>query len=288
MNHRKEFSIKAMCRVLGISRAGYYEWANRKESPRAIANCKLTTEIRAVFEKSDSTYGSPRIADRLRKQGLPCSKSRAARLMRKAGLRSVHRHKLRVITTDSRHAEPVAENLVAQDFSASAVGEKVGCDITYVPTDEGWLYLAVVLDFFSRKVLGFAFSDSLESGLVCEALIKAVGNHRLPSKLIHHSDRGVQYAGSRYRALIKSLGMTQSMSRRGNCYDNAITESFFHSLKVERIHRRRYRTRKIAAVDIASYIDNWYNTERLHSSLGMTSPVEFIAQQSAEFKQLAA
>jgi transposase InsO family protein len=203
--------------------------------------------------------------------------------MRGKGLRSVHRDKFRVITTDSNHSEPVAENLVAQDFSASRVGEKVGCDITYIPTDEGWLYLAVVLDFYSRKVLGYAFSDSLESGLVCQALVKAVGNHRLPADLIHHSDRGVQYASSRYRALLKSLGMSQSMSRKGNCYDNAMTESFIHTLKVERVHRRRYRTRTIAAADVSQYIDGWYNSERLHSALGMASPEEFI-----QLKRLAA
>ena len=138
------------------------------------------------------------------------------------------------------------------------------------------MYLAVVLDFFSRKVLGYAFSDSLESGLACQALIKAFGNHRLPADLVHHSDRGVQYACARYRGLLKSLGMVQSMSRPGNCYDSAMTESFFHTLKVERVHRRRYMTRKIAAADIESYIDGWYNPERLHSSLGMESPDAFI------------
>lgn len=279
MKHRDEFPIKVMCRVLRVSRAGYYDWSNREESPRTAENRALSKEIRRVFERSDSTYGSPRIVRQLAKDGYQCSKNRAARLMKKAGLRSVHRVKFRVITTDSRHSEPVAENLIAQDFSAHEIGEKVGCDITYIETAEGWLYLAVVLDFYSRKILGYAFSDSLESGLTCEALIKAVGNHRLPSELLHHSDRGVQYASVRYRALLKSLGMRQSMSRTGNCYDNATTESFFHTLKVERVHRRRYRTRKIAAADIVNYIDGWYNSERLHSSLDMESPDEFIAQR---------
>jgi len=277
MKHRKEYPVAKLCRVLRVSRAGYYEWLNRKDSPRGIENRKLSSEIRMIFEASDSTYGSPRIAGRLRKNGHQCSKNRAARLMRCAGLRAIQSDKYRVQTTDSRHSEPVAENLLGQDFSASEVGEKVGCDITYIETGEGWLYLAVVLDFFSRKVLGYAFADSLESGIVCEALIKAVGNHRLPAELIHHSDRGIQYASARYRALLKSLGMIQSMSRTGNCYDNATTESFFHTLKVERVHRREYATRRIAAADIANYIDGWYNAERLHSSLGMESPEEFIA-----------
>lgn len=280
MKHREEFPVSVMCRVLGVSRAGYYDWVSREESPRAAETRELTGKIREVFDRSDSTYGSPRIARQLEKEGCKCSKTRVARLMKKEGLRSVHRDKFRVITTDSKHTEPVAENLLAQDFGATEVGEKVGCDITYIETDEGWLYLAVVLDFFSRRVLGYAFSDSLESGLCCEALIKAVGNHRLPSELLHHSDRGVQYASARYRALIKSLGMIQSMSRTGNCYDNAMTESFFHTLKVERVHRRRYRTRTIAAADVSQYIDGWYNSERLHSSLAMASPDEFIALKS--------
>lgn len=279
MKHREEFSIVKMCKLLRVSRAGYYEWLTRIDSPRTIENGKLSIQIREIFERSDSTYGSPRIACRLTKDGHQCSKNRAARLMRKAGLRAIHGGKYKVQTTDSNHSEPVAENLLGQDFSASEVGEKVGCDITYIETGEGWLYLAVVLDFFSRKVLGYAFSESLESGIVCEALIKAVGNHRLPAELIHHSDRGVQYASARYRALLKSLGMIQSMSRTGNCYDNATTESFFHTLKVERVHRRKYATKKIAAADIANYIDGWYNAERLHSSIGMESPEEFIAQR---------
>lgn len=278
MKHRDEFTITVMCRALRVSHAGYYEWLSRKESVRTIEDRVLTVEVQAIFERSDSTYGAPRIVRKLKKAGHRCSKNRVARLMRKAGLRSVHRDKFRVITTDSRHNEPIAENLLEQDFSAYQVGEKVGCDITYIETDEGWLYLAVVLDFFSRKVLGYAFSDSLESGLACEALVKAVGNHRLPSELIHHSDRGVQYASFRYRALLKSLGMVQSMSRKGNCYDNAMTESFFHTLKVERVNRRKYTTKKNAVADIANYIDRWYNTERMHSSLDMHSPIEFITQ----------
>lgn len=270
--------MKAMCRTLRISRAGFYEWRNRTESLRAVENRALLVEIREIFERSDETYGSPRIAAHLERRGRRCSKTRVARLMRREGLKSVHRRKFKVKTTDSRHDEPVAENVLQQNFAATELGEKVGCDITYVETAEGWLYLAVVLDFCSRKILGYAFSDSLESGIVCEALLKAVGNHRLPTTLIHHSDRGVQYACARYRTLLRSLGFVQSMSRTGNCYDNAITESFFHTLKVERVHRRRYATRRVAALDIAEYIDGWYNSERVHSSLGMASPREYLQE----------
>lgn len=279
MKHRIEFPVSIMCRVLEVSRAGYYDWMNRPEAPRTMENRHLSVVVREVFEHSDSTYGSPRIARALEQRGYSCSKNRVARLMKNEGLCSVHRRKFKVNTTDSNHDEPIADNLLAQDFSASEVGEKVGCDITYIETDEGWLYLAVVLDFYSRRILGYAFSKSLESGIVCEALIKAVGNHRLPSDLLHHSDRGVQYASARYRALLRSLGMVQSMSRTGNCYDNAMTESFFHTLKVERVHRRRYRTRAIATADVAQYIEEWYNSERLHSSLGMRAPDDFIAQR---------
>ena len=279
MKHQSEFPVSMMCRMLKVSRSGFYDWMSRPEAARSAENKHLTSVVREVFQRSDSTYGSPRVARALRKRGYRCSKNRAARLMRKAGLCSVHRRKFRVITTDSNHDEPIADNLLAQDFSASRVGEKVGCDITYLQTDEGWLYLAVVLDFYSRKILGYAFSDRIDSGLVCKALVRAVGNHRLPSELLHHSDRGVQYASARYRALIKSLGMVQSMSRTGNCYDNAMTESFFHTLKVERVYRRRYRTKRIARADVVQYIEEWYHPERFHSSLGMMAPDEFIEQQ---------
>lgn len=281
MKHEADYPVSLMCRVLQLSRAGYYEWQGRKESKRNSENKKLVAEMKTIFEKSDSTYGSPRVAEHLRRKGHECSKNRVARLMKKEGLRAIQRSKFRVITTNSRHTEPVAENVLAQDFSAEKFGQKVGCDITYVQTSEGWLYLAVVLDFFSRKVLGYAFSESLDSGFVCEALVKAVGRHQLPEQLLHHSDRGVQYASFRYRRLLKSLNALQSMSRAGNCYDNAMTESFFHTLKVERVNRCKYATRKIAAIDIADYIDGWYNPERFHSSLGMASPQEFIAQQGA-------
>jgi putative transposase len=172
--------------------------------------------------------------------------------------------------------EPISENIIDQDFTATEFGQKVGCDITYIPTQEGWLYLAVVVDFFSRKILGYAFSDSLETGLICEALIKAVGKHKLPKELIHHSDRGSQYASERYRALLKGLDLTQSMSRAGNCYDNAMVESFCHTLKVEKVHRINYSTRNLAKIDIENYINYWYNSQRRHSALGMISPNKFL------------
>lgn len=276
MKHQDEFSVTLMCRLLKLSRAGFYEWRSRKPSAQAVANQKLLIEIKDIFDVSDGTYGSPRVVSELKANGTLCSKSRVARLMNKAGLKAVAGRKFKPQTTDSNHSEPISQNVINQDFSANEIGQKVGCDITYIPTNQGWLYLAVVVDFYSRKILGYAFSNRLESSLICQALIKAIGRNKLPRELLHHSDRGSQYASFRYRTLLKSLDITQSMSRAGNCYDNALVESFFHTLKVERVHRRKYLTRDSAKIDIENYINYWYNSQRRHSSLGMLSPAEFI------------
>jgi transposase InsO family protein len=235
-------------------------------------------EIRAIHAESEQTYGSPRMRKELNERGFSCSENRVARLMKREGIAGIQRRRFRVVTTDSKHQEPIAENVIDQNFTAQAPGEKLGCDITYIPTREGFIYLAVVIDFFSRAVVGYALGDSLESGLACRALVMAVGRSRLPSDLVHHSDRGVQYACFRYRRLLKSLGMRQSMSRKGNCYDNALVESFFHTLKVERVHRRHYDTKARAMADIVNYIERWYNTKRRHSSIGMQSPQSFLRQ----------
>ena len=276
MKNQNEYPVNRMCRVLNLSRSGFYEWQSRKPSAQSLANQELLAEVKIIYETSDNTYGSPRVTSELKAKGVFCSKSRVARVMRKARLRAVAGRKFKPQTTDSNHSEPISDNVVNQDFSATEVGQKVGCDITYIPTAQGWLYLAVVVDFYSRKILGHAFSNRLESGLVCCALIKAVATNKLPEQLLHHSDRGSQYASSRYRRLLKSLGITQSMSRAGNCYDNALVESFFHTLKVERVHRRKYLTRASAKIDIENYINYWYNSQRRHSSLGMLCPNEFL------------
>jgi len=278
MSNSKEFPVSELCKVVGITRSGYYEWRSRKQSSRARENQLLKSKIVEVFAASDETYGAPRITIELKEQGFKCSETRVARIMSKNGLKAVAGRKFKPQTTDSEHSEPVSSNVIEQDFSTEYFGQKVGCDITYIPTGEGFLYLAVVIDFYSRKVLGHAFSNSLESSLVCQALVKAVGKHDLPEELVHHSDRGSQYASFRYRALLKSLKFTQSMSRAGNCYDNALVESFFHTLKVERVHRRNYATRAIARADVESYINNWYNVSRRHSSLGMLSPTGFLTR----------
>jgi len=198
--------------------------------------------------------------------------------MREANLASVHKQKFRPCTTNSKHRLPVAPNVISQDFSTSAPNEKWGGDISYIPTAEGFLYLAIVLDFFSRKVVGRAAGDSLESSLCCDALNMALLRRNPPSELIHHSDRGIQYASAVYTKILQENNFTQSMSRTGNCYDNAMVESFFHTLKVERVNRKNYQTKKEALDDIIDYIENWYNQKRSHSSLDYVSPTEYETQ----------
>jgi putative transposase len=261
-----------------VSSSGYYEWLSRKESLRGKENRVLTVKIRALFNESDSTYGAIRIHRELKKQGVQCSRNRVARIMRKEGLVSVHKKKFRPCTTNSKHRLPVAPNVIKQDFSATKPNQKWGGDISYIPTAEGFLYLAIVLDFFSRKVVGRAAGDSLQSSLCCEALTMALLRRRPPAKLIHHSDRGVQYACAAYTSLLKQHKFTQSMSRTGNCYDNAMVESFFHTLKVERVNRRNYQTKREALDDIINYIENWYNKKRTHSALDYLSPTQYEAQ----------
>ena len=247
MRHRTVYPLVAMCNVLGVSRSGYHEWLARDLSPRARENESLTNRIKSIHADSLKTYGSPRVVAELKEQGVRCGENRVARLMRKAKIVSNrYKRRFKPATTQSDHQEPVAENVINQDFSATAPNQKWGTDITYVPTKEGWLYLAVVLDFFSRAIVGWATSDSLSSDVAIAALLKAAGKNNLPPELIHHSDRGIQYACFRYRKLLRSMNMRQSMSRKGNCYDNAITESFFNTLKVERIHQKEYPSREAA------------------------------------------
>jgi putative transposase len=263
-----------MCRVLGVSRSGYYDFYKRIESEGAKARAELSDKVVKIFENSNSTYGSLRIRKAL---DYGYSRSKIARIMSEKGLVSVwKKSRYKPQTTVVEAGARFAANVVNQDFNATYVGEKVGCDITYIPTDEGFLYLAVVLDFFSRKILGYAFSDSLESSIVIEAFLKAYKSHGKLDSMTYHSDRGCQYTSHRYVNLLSSLGITQSMSRSGNCYDNAITESFFSTLKVELVNRYKYQSHKLAEADISSYIDNWYNPKRIHSSIGYTSPEQFI------------
>lgn len=273
-DHQNEFPVQRMCNLLGVSASGYYAWQTRPVSQRAQANEKLLAKIRAVHSQSRKTYGSPRVHAELAVDGFQVGKNRVARLMRAANLCGQRKRK-QPRTTNSQHRHPVAPNHLNRDFHATHPNEKWLADITYIPTAEGWLYLAVVLDLFSRKIVGWAFSASLESNLVEQAFRMAVHSRPALSGLLHHSDRGSQYAGDAYQQLLIDQQIQVSMSRTGNCYDNAPMESFFSTLKCEHVHFQSYQTRQEAQTDIFAYIVGFYNRQRRHSSLGYLSPDEF-------------
>lgn len=273
--HQHQFVIAVMCRVLSVSRSGYYAWRKRPASPRKMANDIVLEKIKAAHRKSRQTYGSPRIQAELVAQGIRCGHNRVARLMRLNGLRAKQKRAFKVKTTDSNHHQPVAPNLLDQDFQTDQPDRKWLTDITYIATAEGWLYLAVVLDLYSRRIVGWAMSDRLERQLVIDALLMALQARRPPPGLLHHSDRGSQYASQEYQALLTKHQLRCSMSRAGNCYDNAPMESFFSTLKSELIHHRRYATRAEARADIFEFIEVFYNRLRRHSALAYQSPVMF-------------
>jgi transposase InsO family protein len=257
-----------------VSRSGYYAGRKRKSSERQKHNETLLGQIRTFFERSKGTYGSPRILRDLREVGLCCGKHRVARLMRQAGLRAVVGRRFR-LTRDSKHALPIGANLLARDFGAGEANAKWASDITYLWTGEGWLYLAVVLDLFSRRVVGWATQARLDRSLVLKALEAALGQHHPGAGLVHHSDRGSQYASGDFQARLEASGILCSMSRKGNCWDNAVVESFFGTLKQELVNRCRFATREAARREVFEYVEVWYNRQRRHSSLGYVSPAEF-------------
>ena len=268
-----------MCRVLGVSRSGFYAFRARQSAPesaRRREELRLLVAIKASHHASRQTYGAPRVLDDLRESGWRVSRKRVQRVMRRAGLQA-RRPRRYVITTDSDHAFSVARNLLARDFSAGAINQKWGCDITFIPTTEGWLYLAVVLDLCSRRVVGHAMADSLHRSLVEEALVMAQRRRKPTPGLMHHSDRGSQYASSDYQELLYTAGLVCSMSRKGDCWDNAPMESFWGTLKTELVNHERYARREEARQSIFEYIEVFYNRERLHSSLGYQSPEAFEA-----------
>jgi len=271
--HKDEFPIQALCRVLAVSSSGYYAWRNRPASARAKSNQVLLEQIKQAHQASRATYGSPRIHAELRAQGVLCSSNRVARLMRQHGIR-VKRRKRRQSTTDSRHDYPVAPNWLNQDFTAMAPNRKWLADITYIDTWEGWLYLAVVLDVFSRRIVGWAMAEHRETPLVEQALQMALLRRKPAADLLHHSDRGSQYASHDYQALLAIHQIQVSMSRKGNCYDNAMLESFIGTLKTE-CGVDRYETRRTARGTIFEYIEVWYNRQRRHSALHYCSPAEY-------------
>jgi putative transposase len=274
-DHAGVFSVERMCRVLEVSRSGYHRWLHRPESRRRRANRRLLVEIRAIHRGKRRVYGSPRMHRELRKQGIECSRNRVARLMRNYEIRAKQSRRFRPVTTDSRHDLPVAENLLQREFTASAPNQAWTTDITYIPTREGWLYLAVVMDLFSRMIVGWAMGSDLSRHLPIRALQMALARRRPPRGLLHHSDRGSQYASNDYQALLKVNGIVCSMSRKGECYDNAPMESFFHTLKTEQVHHEDYATRAAAQSDVFEYIEVFYNRQRLHSFLDYRTPAEF-------------
>ena len=273
--HRQEFEITVMCRVLQVSRSGYYAWRRRPVSGREMANQKLTQQIEEIHQQSRQTYGSPRIQAELADQGVKCGPNRVARLMQEAELQAKQSRQFKVTTTDSAHNYPVAPNLLARNFQANQPNEKWLADITYIPTAEGWLYLAAVMDLYSRRIVGWAMGESLERGLPLAALQMALDTRQPLPGLLHHSDRGSQYASDDYQAVLTKSQMQVSMSRTGNCYDNAPMESCIGTLKTEQVYHCHYATRAEAKTDIFEYIEVFYNRFRRHSALGYQSPVAF-------------
>ena len=271
------FPVTVLCRVLGVSRAGFYAAQRRPAPPRVTADARLAVQIAAIHRASRRCYGSPRVHAELRARGQSTSRKRVARLMRTAGLAARRRRAFRV-TTQSRHTHPVAPNRLARQFTAPVPDRVWVTDITYLATVEGWLYLAVVVDLFSRRVVGWATSDRLGEGVALEALGMGLARRRPPPGLLHHSDRGSQYASAEYRAVLAGHGMERSMSGVGSCWDNAVAESFFATLKVELDHDGAWRTRAEAHRAVFDYIELFYNGERRHSTLGYLSPSAFERQ----------
>ena len=271
---RADVSVATACSVLGVSESGFYAWKNRSASPRQQRDMILLAHIRAEFSASHETYGSPRMHAELKESGLAIGRHRVARLMRENGLKARQKTRFKK-TTDSNHGGPVAANVLDQDFSADGPDQKWGVDISYVWTAEGWLYLAIVLDLFSRRIVGWSLSDRMQRGLAVNALQRAIDLRKPPPGLIHHSDRGSQYCSADYRRLVKSHGFIASMSGRGNCYDNAMVETVFKTIKSELIWRTAFATRDQASQAIGHYIEGFYNPRRRHSSLGYVSPAAF-------------
>ena len=278
--HEGQHAVLLMCRVLTVSRSGYYDWRGRPPSDRAQANVRLAADVQRIFTEHKGRTGAPRITKHLREEGQKVGKKRVAKAMQAQRLRAKAARKYKA-TTNSNHNLPVAPNLLEQDFTAAAPNCKWESDITYVATDEGWLYVAVVLDLYSRLVVGWAMSVRMTANLVCDALRMALWRRKMPTGVIVHSDRGSQYCSADHQRLLRDNHLLCSMSKKGDCYDNAAMESWNHSLKVEAIHGERFVTREIAKAQVFEYIEVYYSRRRLHSRLGYLSPETFEARQMA-------
>jgi putative transposase len=274
--HQAQWPVTVACQALGVSTAGYYAWCSRPTSDQQQRRDRLVAQMRVIHETVQHRYGSPRMHAELVDRGHDCCVNTVARIMREAGIAAKTKRKFRH-TTDSNHSHPVAENLLDRQFDPHARNESWVADITFIPTREGWLYLAVVEDLFSRRVVGWSMDDSMTSRLVVDALGMAVVRRLPGSSLVAHSDRGSQYASEHYQRLLSQEGITCSMSRRGNCWDNAPMESFFATLKKELVHDEDYATREEARASIFEYIETFYNPVRRHSTLGYLSPVNYEA-----------
>jgi putative transposase len=279
------YPVRVLCRTLLVSASGFYAWCRRGLSPRAREDAILKVEIRAAHAASHRTYGSPRILADLKSNGQRVGRKRVARLMREEGIEGQRKRRFRT-TTDSRHSHPVAANHLNRDFSASAPNEVWVSDITYIWTREGWMFLAAIMDLFSRRVVGWSMDSHIDQTLVLEALGMALRTRQPKPGLLHHSDRGVQYAGADYQEQLRKFGIVCSMSRKGDCWDNAVAESFFSTLKSELVHRVDYVSRSQAKASVFEYIETFYNPRRRHSALGYLSPVEH--ERAAARKGLAA
>jgi len=271
--NRDAFGIARMCGLLEVSRSGYCQWRGREPSDRARSNALLDAAVSKLHAVSRRSYGRPRIVQGLRKQGLQVGHERVRKSLVRQGLRPLYRRPYRV-TTDSNHRKPVAENILDRRFDGWPINRAWVADITYVSTAQGWLYLAAVMDLASRRIVGWSMSERMKAGLVCDALKSAYWRRKPAAGLLLHTDRGSQYASDSHRRLIKDYEMVQSMSRRANCWDNSAMESFFKTLKVELVHQQRYESRAQARTDIVTWIEGFYNRQRIHSCIGYETPID--------------
>jgi transposase InsO family protein len=275
--HLAMFAVETVCEVLEVARSGYYAWLERPESARATRRLELAVKIKAIHEENRSVYGSPRVCRALKAEGESVCENTVARVMKEQEIRAKTKRKFVPRTTDSNHSQPVADNVLDRQFTADLPNQKWAVDITYIPTAEGWLYLAGVIDLCSRMIVGWSMADHMKTNLVSDALTMAIARRSPGQGLLHHSDRGVQYTADAYQYLLQSHGMEPSMSGKGNCWDNACMESFWATLKTELVHHERYETGEQARQSIFEYIEIFYNRKRLHSSLGYQSPEAFEA-----------
>jgi putative transposase len=272
--HRSDYRLEKMCYVMEVSRSGYYKWLGRPESERERQHKEWTQQVKEVYDENRQVYGSPKVTQRLNQKGITVSQRTVTRIMKENGIRSKTVKKYKA-TTNSKHSLPVQENVMNQEFTASKPNEKWVTDITYIPTVEGWLYLASVMDLYSRKIVGWHMSDRMTKELVLQALKQAHGRQHPDPGLLHHSDRGSQYASHDYQKQLQTYEMNGSMSRKGNCYDNACIESFHSVLKKELIYLNKYETREEAKSSIFEYIEVFYNNQRIHSSIGYNTPSDY-------------